>query len=284
MTTSSFAVPAEGIAGPDPGPEPVLQHPGGLEEALAALEREAERALRALGAATREAKRVRVAAQLGDLRAITQALEAAVRLADEAASSAAAVRDTWHFDAGAWFASGDYTRELVETAASAGVEAFELDGRILCYPAIVEVAPSETAVVIDKRRDRRARPSVVVARLAALQQRGPRLKHQAFLDSLAAAYDLVVASKGAHAGAAMRVVDVHRVLTLLPGASRDYPREEFARDLYLLDQSGLVVARDGRVMSLPGSAMTRSGPTLTTVTRTGQTKVYAGIAFREAGS
>jgi len=74
---------------------------------------------------------------------------------------------------------------------------------------------------------------------------------------------------------------VHRVLTLLPGAARDYTRQEFARDLYLLDQSGVVDVKDGRRMSLPASAMTRGSGVLTTVTRTGQTKVYAGLAFSE---
>jgi hypothetical protein len=78
------------------------------------------------------------------------------------------------------------------------------------------------------------------------------------------------------------LVDVHRVLTLLPGSARDYTRQEFARDLYLLDQSGVVDAKDGRRMTLPASAMTRSGGVITTVTRNGQAKVYAGISFAES--
>jgi hypothetical protein len=71
------------------------------------------------------------------------------------------------------------------------------------------------------------------------------------------------------------------VLTLLPGAARDYTRQEFARDLYLLDQSGIIETKDGRRMSLPASALTRSGAVLTTVTRSGQRKIYAGVAFME---
>ena len=75
---------------------------------------------------------------------------------------------------------------------------------------------------------------------------------------------------------------MHRVLTVLPGAARDYTRQEFARDLYLLDQSGVVACKDGRRMTLPASALTRGrGGVLATVTRGGQTKVYAGLAFTE---
>ena len=72
-----------------------------------------------------------------------------------------------------------------------------------------------------------------------------------------AAYELVVAAKDLRPGVPAKLVDVHRVLTLLPGAARDYTRQEFARDLYLLDQSGIVNTKDGRRMTLPASAMTR---------------------------
>ena len=77
----------------------------------------------------------------------------------------------------------------------------------------------------------------------------------------------------------MKLVDVYAVLTVLPGSARDYTKQEFARDLYLLDQSGATSTRDGRTLSLPASALTRAGGVLTTVARTGQAKVYAGISF-----
>ena len=111
--------------------------------------------------------------------------------------------------------------------------------------------------VVDKKKDRRIRPSVVVRHLAALQQRPPKFKPEAFIESLVPAYDYVVAAEGHRPGAAAKLVDVHRVLTLLPGAARDYTRQEFARDMYLLDQSGVVDVKDGRRMSLPASALTR---------------------------
>ena len=68
----------------------------------------------------------------------------------------------------------------------------------------------------------------------------------------------MVGAGGLRPGSPAKLVDVHRVLTLLPGAARDYTRQEFARDLYLLDQSGVVDVKDGRRMTLPASALTRS--------------------------
>ena len=255
--------------------------PTTLEEALQTLERDVEGALKSLGAALKEAKRAKSAATVGQIRALEQALDGAVRLSALAAGAVADVRAGWRFDVGAWFASGDYAKELLASAAEAGVKAFESDERILCYPAVVKISAADTTVVVDKLKERRVRPSVVVSHLGALQQRPPKFKPEQFIASLAAAYDLVVKDQGARSGAPVKLVDVHSVLTLLPGAARDYTRQEFTRDLYLLDQTGIVHTKDGRQMTLPASAMTRGAGNLTTVTRAGQTKVYAGIAFAE---
>ena len=70
----------------------------------------------------------------------------------------------------------------------------------------------------------------------------------------------------------------------MPGASREYSKQEFARDLYLLDQSGIIKTNAGRVLSLPASALTRTtSGVLSTVTRAGQPKLYAGICFEGTG-
>lgn len=265
------------LAPSDPAPS---SGPGSLEQALAAIEQEADVALRALGAAVREAKRAKSAAAVGQVRELGQALDAAVRLADRAAEAARDLRRDWRFDVPGWFTSGGYTKELLATASDGGVRAFESDERILSYPVVVQVVPAEAALVIDKKKDRRVRPSVVVRHLAALQDRPPNFKAPAFIESLARAYDLVVAERNGRLGSVVRLVDVHRVLTLLPGSARDYSVQEFVRDIYLLDQSGVVEVKDGRRLTLPASALTRSIP-LVTVTRGGQTKVYAGIAFGE---
>jgi hypothetical protein len=84
-------------------------------------------------------------------------------------------------------------------------------------------------------------------------------------------------------GTPVKLVDVHGVLTIMPGSAREYTRPEFVRDIYLLDQSGIVLTKRGRRMSLPASALTRSAGVLRTVTRNGQAKDYAGISFEGVG-
>jgi hypothetical protein len=248
-----------------------------LEDVLATVERDAEAALRALTAALKEAKRLKAAAATGQLRDVQQAVEGVDGLAAAAASMASELRSSWRFDVSGYLETGEYTKELLAAAADAGVRAVESDQRILCYPSIVQVSPADATVVIDKKKERRIRPSVLVGHLADLQARPPKFKPEAFLESLATAYGLVAGRPGAVA----KLTSVYSVLTLLPGAGRDYTKPEFARDLYLLDQSGVTVTKDGRVMSLPASALTRSSGVLTTVTKSGRVKVYAGIAFHE---
>ena len=253
---------------------------GTLEQALDAIEREAEGALRNLSAALKEAKRVKTAAAQGQLRDLRAALDALVRLSETAAGHTAELRGNWQFDEQQHFASGAYLKELLQLAREQSVQIFESDERLLCYPAIVAVSPSDTSVVIDKAKERRVRPSFVVRTLKALQASPPKFKAEAFLESLAVAYDLATAKAAIRPGATIRLIDIYGVFTVMPGSARDYTKAEFARDLYLLDESGLTRTRNGRVLGLPASALTRGTP-LVTVTKSGNEKVYAGICFED---
>ncbi len=255
-----------------------------LERSLEVFESDADRAVKSLSAALRQAKKAKAAAAAGLLRDLRQALDATSSLAEEAASTAREVRDGWTFDEQAHFASGAYAKEVLALAAEERLQAYEADDRILSYPAIVAVSATDTTVVIDKKKERRVRPSVLVRTLKALQARPPKFKALAFLESLSVAYDLALAGKGARPGATAKLADLYRILTVLPGSGRDYTKQEFARDLYLLDQSEEVRTKDGRSMQLPASALTRGSGIFTTVTKSGQEKVYAGISFvKETG-
>ena len=147
--------------------------PSTLEEALQAVERDADVAIKALGAALKAAKKAKSAAAVGQIRDMQQGMDTAAGLAGEATGAVDDLRTGWRFDVGEWFASGEYAKELLASAAEAGVQAFEADERILCYPAIVQVSAADATVMVDKQKDRRVRPSVVVRHLAALQERPP---------------------------------------------------------------------------------------------------------------
>jgi hypothetical protein len=250
-----------------------------MESALAAIEAQAEAGLKTSNALIRELKNVKSTAHAGLLRDVRKSLDNSAALADQLSQAVRALGTGWNFDEQAYLARGSYAKELLELAHRSGVNMFEQDDRILCYPVVIRVVPGELAIEVDKHKERGLRPSAVIERLKGLQNRPPRFKPEAFVETLEQAYDLLVRATGKPAHATVRLIDVHDVLTLLPGQSREYTRQEFARDLYLLDQSGVTKTRSGRQLSLPASTLTKGSGVLTTVSKAGQQQVYAGLAF-----
>jgi hypothetical protein len=257
----------------------------GLEAALERVEADLESASRAVASLARELKRARTAVSAGQVRDLRRALDTATALAAEVADQVRAAARGYDIDEAELLASGAYAKELLAVAAEKGLAVFEEDDRLLCYPSIVRVLPSDLALEIDRRKARGLRPSVVAEQLRQAQQAGPRFKAEPFLSSLLAAYDLVVARQGKTGGAVVRVLDVYGVLTLLPGQSRDYTKPEFARDLYLLDQSGVTtIGSPPRRLRWAASTGTRQSGVLTTVAKSGQQQRYWGIAFEQVRS
>lgn len=254
------------------------QDTGAFEAALAATEREVDSALRAAGGTVRELKRALTAARTGQVRDLRKALSAACSAAGGLAAETGAL--AFDFDEQAHLASGAYVKELLAEAAARGVTIVEDDDRLLCYPSLVCLLPADAAVEIDKVRDRRLRPSVLAATLARGQQRGPRFRAEQFLDSLRAGYELVVASQQKRSDAVVRLTEIWSVLTMLPGQRSAYSKQEFARDLYLLDQSQVTsTPRSPRALRWSASTGTKGSGTLVTVARDGQQQRYWGVSF-----
>jgi hypothetical protein len=253
---------------------------GTLEETLAATERAVEGALRSAAAVTRELRKALSGAKNGQVREARKALAAAQAATNALADETRALSDGFDPDEQAYLASGGYVKELLAVAQARGVRIFEEDDRLLCYPSLLRVLPADAAVEIDRVRERRIRPSVLVELLARTQDRAPRFKAEAFLDSLRAGYELVVASEGKKNDGVVRLVDIWSVLTMLPGQRGQYSKQEFARDLYLLDQSGITrTARSSRELRWSASTGTKGSGLLVTVARSGQRQHYWGASF-----
>ncbi|HEY3611095.1 MAG TPA: hypothetical protein VGL06_26610 [Pseudonocardiaceae bacterium] len=253
---------------------------GTLEETLAATERAVDDALKTAAAVTRELRRALAGAKTGQIRDARKALSAARATARTLADQAQALHDGFDLDEQAYLASGAYTKELIGAAEARGVTMFEEDDRLLCYPSLLRVLPGDAAVEIDKVRQRRLRPSVLVDLLARTQERPPRFKAEPFLESLCAGYELVVAGGEKKTDGVVRLVDIWSVLTMLPGQRGQYSKQEFARDLYLLDQSGVVTtARNPRRLRWSASTGTKGAGVLVTVARSGQQQRYWGVSF-----
>lgn len=253
-----------------------------MESTLAETEREVDAALRSATTAVRELKRALGAARTGHVRDLRKSLAAARDAADGLADDTRGLVDGFDFDEHAYLSSGGYVKELLAEAEARGLSIVEDDERLLCYPSLLRILPGDAAVEVDKARERRLRPSVLVTALARAQERGPKFKAEAFLDSLRSAYELLVSSTDKRADAVVRLVDIWSALTMLPGQRSQYSKQEFARDLYLLDQSGVTsTPRSPRTLRWAASTGTKGSGTLVTVARNGQQQRYWGVSFTE---
>ena len=255
-----------------------------LETALATTERAAEAALKAAAMVTRELRSALTDARTGQIRGLRKSLAAAQSATEALAEQARALEAGFDLDEQEYLASGAYTKELLSAAEAKGVKMFEEEDRLLCYPSLLRLLPGDAVVEIDKVRERRIRPSVLVDQLAKTQARAPRFKAEGFLDSLRAGYELVAMSEGKKADGVVRLVDIWSVLTMLPGQRGQYSKQEFARDLYLLDQSGVTsTSRSPRELRWSASTGTKGAGVLVTVAKSGQRQYYWGVSFTSDG-
>ena len=254
-----------------------------LEKALAKTEADADATLKAAAAAVSSLKKFRTAAQTGNLRELRKTIDAAEQTVAALRQQFMNAKEDWIFEEEAYLSNKAFTSEILEASEQIGLKIFEQDDRLYCYPFLIRILPGERSILIDKAREKRLRPSVLVKHLKDLQSKPSRFKPEAFLESLFSAYKTSVKTRGQElidTGMVIKLLEIYDLLTLLPGQSKEYSRQEFARDIYLLDQSRVPKTIEGLSVTFPASTGTRStSGTITVITQDGHEKKYYGILF-----
>ena len=252
-----------------------------LEESLDHTEANALETLSAAKDLLRPLRKLRSAADTGDLAEMDRAIEAAQAALAVLQRRLKETKKSWLFDVHGYLAKGGYAQEVLATARRAGVNMSEREDRLFCYPALIRVAPGEKAVYINRKRERHMRPSVFVNLLKEQQDRPLTYRPEAFLAALHQAYTKIVAEKWDSNEASAPIiplVDIHSLLTLLPHQAKEYSRQEFVRDIYMLHRAGVDTTKPGARVSFPISRGVR-GKTLTVTDETGEQRRYYGIRF-----
>ena len=251
-----------------------------LEKALAKTEADADAALKAATVAVSTLKKFRIAAQTGNLRDLQKTIEAADQAITALRQQFTNAKEDWNFDEETYLSNKAFTSEILESAEQTGLKIFEQDDRLYCYPFLIRILPGERSILIDKVRERRLRPSVLVKHLKDLQSKPSRFKPEAFLESLFSAYEIIVAPRGKemiNTGIVIKLRDIYDLLTLLPGQTKEYSTQEFARDIYLLDQSRVTGTKKGLIVAFHFNRP--QAGTITVITQHGDVKKYFGISF-----
>lgn len=256
-----------------------------LEQALAKTEADAAATLKAAESAVRSIRKVRTAAKVGNLRELRNSIDIADRAVGTLRQQLSNAKEGWRFEEEAYFAKGLCSQEIIRTGEEMGVKIYRRDERLYCYPSLIRVSPSEKVVFIDKKRESHIRPSVLVTRLRDMQRRPPRFRPEAFLESLFKAYSKAVAMRAKnlpHMSPVIPLVDVYELLTMLPGQAREYSKQEFARDIYLLHRSGVDTTKSGAKVRFPASTGTKTpSRIITVITQEGEERSYYGVSFTE---
>lgn len=215
----------------------------------------------------------------GDLNAVRKAVEK-VKLARDAVE--AAIRETEGAEllgdaTDEALSSGAYVQELLETAAASGIQLQRVGDALVAFPVVIRVAGKDRSLVIDGRRSNVVRPSAVVAHVQARLNEKSALPPERLIEVLYRAYRAVCPE--GDRGRAVMLSSIYEVLTLLPTT---YSELDFARDLTLLNQSGLRATKSGAVISLPASTGTKDRRKVYSfIDASGNVVEYFGIQFRE---
>ena len=211
-----------------------------------------EESLDRVNSLSKRLKKLRGAAVAGDLREIDKSLAGLEDLAASLHAQTGGLR--FSFDDANYFPDA-FLRELVDAATAKGLTVFAQDGKLYCYPLLVRVKPAERSVQIGKKTERGIRPSALAARLCQLHSKPARFKPADFLGLIHRAYKHCA---GKNESPVLTLAEIYDVLTLMPGAAREYTRDDFARDLYLLDRSGVTTLNDGTECRFSASTGARS--------------------------
>jgi hypothetical protein len=253
-----------------------------LEAELAEMDRDAA-ALRKWVGAARKAANQGIIGEIG--KAIEQGQSRAAALRERLAKAATHI----DFDPVEYLGSDAYLDELKAAAQAAGLALIDRDGRLSAFPLLLKRDPKSLAVRVNRKADRRVRPSFLVAQLKASQDRSSGFKAQDFLKALFGAYQRLSRQFGAAygpnspgLGPVAPLLDIYDTLTLMPGAAREYPIEEFGRDLLLLDREPELVTASGHGFRLPASTGSKSAKKISVYDETGAEHVYVGLQFMGA--
>jgi len=256
-----------------------------FEKGFADVERAAAAAAKASGLLVTLAKQIKKAAQDGDIAKIRKASERLTAALDVARQEGVNTKSAWPFtpEEEEMYLRNGYEWEFLSVAGNEDLQIRQQDERLVVYPSVLRILPTERAVSIDRIKVPTVRPSKLVAILKENQKKKPRFASERFLESLYRAYRILTGKDGA--GTTIPLYRIYEAFTLPPGATAEYNRSDFSRDLFLLDRSGLTQTKSRIEFYFPASTGVRGAKAKTTfsfVASDGETVTYYGIRFTEA--
>ena len=260
-----------------------------FEQAFSDAERAADSALKSAADLMRQVRALKKAAQTGNIAAVKRSQDRLDEALGALRQEVVNAISSWPFDDDdeKQYLNDHYADELRHAAEELGLDIHERDGRLISHPSIVRILPGECAVRVDRKKVSNIRPSHLADFLLANQNKSSGFRPNRFLESLYTVYSDIVSGESSGRmvegpSLVVPLVRIYKLLTSLPGASREYDRSDFARDLYILDANGPHRTRRGALVSFHASTGAKSDRDLFSfIGPDGQSVVYYGIRFTE---
>jgi hypothetical protein len=252
-----------------------------FEGAFTDTERAASSATKSVADLAAALKQLQKAAAEGNLADMHKSAEKLTVITQSVCQEVENTKAAWPFtpDAEEHYFRESYANEILEAARANNIQIQRLDDGYLVYPSVLRILPSERTVTIDRKKIQAVRPSRLMKILKTVQTAKPKVAAEQFLELLHRTYRLLTSKEY---GKTIALAAVYECLTLLPGSGSTYGQTEFARDLFLLDRSGITRTRSGANVSLPASTGTKTGKgTFSFVSPDGDAVTYYGIQFVE---
>ena len=210
-----------------------------FEQAFSDAERAAFSVAKAAASLQAIAKQMQKAAQEGNitnLKRASERLNQATALARQEVSTAVG---SWPFtpESEEEYLRESYEPELLALAHEEKVQIHQRDGRLICFPSMVRINPSDNTVTIDRKKVGSIRPTKLVAALKQNQSKTPNFRGELFLERLYGVYkELVGGSRpdmlDSRAGTVIGLSRIYAMFTSRPGSNRDYDQSVKTRTVF----------------------------------------------------
>ena len=254
-----------------------------LEDSFKNTEATAESTIKAAAAVTRAAKALQKAAQVGNINAIKKSNDQLKEYQNTLELEVNNTVKTWGFsdDDIAEYMKTHYSEEILKHSKDIELLIFQQDGSLISYPSIIQVVPNDRSIRINGKKVSDLRPSKLVFDLKRNQDKGSKLNPARFLEGVFKSYKILIgADQSTGPSPVVKLQDIYEIFTSMPGASREYTKMDFTRDIYLVDTSEIRKTRDEYEMTLPNSRGLATGKDIFQfVGQDGTSIYYYGIKF-----
>ncbi|MBR2812939.1 MAG: hypothetical protein IKD69_16310 [Solobacterium sp.] len=240
----------------------------------------------AAGNAHKSAKKVTAALAGGDLKNAAKALAAMQeQLAAAAEQLKKTMETTGSFDQEAYFRSGDFKEDIIAECGARGIDVQSDSSTILeMFPSRLTLNKETLDVTIDKKKESCLRPSTLVDKIKAAQDKMAKtpFNEERFLEEFAQGYDTAILFRGKKGGGFVKMSDIYKYMAPTARARKEYDRLSFAFDLARLYNSETRITKDGRKLDFDTNRELVKGNPIRILDSTGHQNYLIAAKFEES--